>query len=708
MEKISNKRNKNSFKNNIKQILKCFTDEVNSLRKKSKTFDKFIKALLLVLDVKGKNGKEFFVDNFWIILITYCVNKTIGFFFLCADMSSTGIDTIRLFFSNPFLLFFYPFPSIRFLPVIAGAGIFFALKVWKTIYKRPKNTKDGSEYGTSEWGNEETIKPFINPNDDYNLILTKTERLSTSLHPPKGHPELGRNKNVMIDGAPGTGKTRGYTQPNIMQMFGSYIVTDPKGNTLEKTGKLLKDNGYDIRILNLKNMRESNKYNPFHYIKSESDILTLTQILLQIGKDVSEKSQSGDEFWKNAETLMYLAKISYIFYTCPDDKDRNICTLMKMIRRNKVYENNEDSLNEVDIAFRDLEYLPEYFKDRERTLRKLFPNKDINSPDMQKRVYAQEKRFINLRNRINAVKEKYPYIKELGFEGGRDCLPVQKYMDYKLAAGKTAKSILISCAARLSPLDVGEIKDLVSQDELDFYSIGRENTKTALFIVTSDTDKTFNFITTMMYHQLFKVLCDTADMEYGGELPVHVHFILDEFANCGLIPDFDVKISTIRSRNISATIILQSQSQLKKLYDKSWETIESCCSSFLFLGSTDLELLKVVSEKLGKETLDSYTQSYTYGQQKSSNVNHQKMGRELMTPDELFRMPGNKCICMISGLKPFYSDKYDITYHKRYKYIADNPKDYFNVKEYLKEKKKKATKTGIKNFDPNIMNYSTK
>ncbi|MDO4301976.1 MAG: type IV secretory system conjugative DNA transfer family protein [Clostridia bacterium] len=614
----------------LKGVGREISKTISHLRKTNKNFNKFVECILKVLDIGGKSKKEYLVDNALIILATYYVNKTLGYFFLCSQIADSGLDAMKMLFGNLLLLILYPFPSIRIVPLLSGIVTFFSLKFWRLLYKRPKNTKDGLEYGSAKWGNEEDIKPFINIEEDLNLILTKTERLSTNLHPPKGHPELGRNKNVLIYGAPGTGKSRGYAQPNIMQMFGSYIVTDPKGNTLEKTGQMLKDNGYDIRILNLKDMLSSNKYNPFHYIRKEEDILSITQILLQIGKKVNETSQSGDEFWKNAETLTYLALISYIFYTCPTPSIRTINTMLIMLRNSKVYEDKEDAVNAIDIMFRDLEYLPDYLNDPEKTLQRIFLNKDIRSPQMAERVKIQIERFNNLHKRIELVKERYPYIKALNFEGGKDCLPVSKYNEYKLAAGKTAKSILISCAARLAPLSVGNIKNLLSEDELDLYSIGRKNTKVAMFIVTSDTDSTFNFITTMLYYQMFTVLCDiTADTVYRGELPVHVHFILDEFANIGLIPDFDNKISTIRSRNISATIILQAQSQLKAIYDKSWQTIETCCQTMLFLGSTDLELLKTISEKLGKETLDSYTQSYSYGQQKSENQNHQKLGRDV-------------------------------------------------------------------------------
>ena len=689
--------------NDLNKILSDIKIAVNNKRKNNKAFDVVMGKLELLLDFKDKTKKEYLIDNAWILLASYFVNKTLGYYFLCIALTDNYIEAMSVFTGSVLRLFLYPIPSIAPVPLIAGIMTFFSLKVLKLCYKRNKNVKDGIEYGSATWGSEEDIKPFINKNDDYNLILTRTERLSTALHPPKGHPELSKNKNVVIYGAPGTGKTRGYAQPNIMQMFGSYIVTDPKGTTLEKVGHLLKANGYDIRVLNLKDMTASNKYNPFHYIRTEENVLSTAQILLQIGKKVNETSQSGDEFWKNAETLMYLAYLSYIFYTCPKPENRSIFTMMEMIRESKVYEDKEDALNKVDIMFRDLEYLPKYLEDPDKVISELYPKWNVNCNDvvLNKRVKEQTRRFDNLEAQIAEVKKRYPYMEELHFVGGNGCLPVDKYREYKLAAGKTAKSILVSCAARLSPLSVGNIKYLLSADEMDFDSIGRADTKTALFIITSDTDSTFDFITTLMYYQLFTVICHTADMDYSGELPVHVHFLLDEFANIGLIPDFDKKIATIRSRNISTSIFLQAQSQLKAVYDKTWATIENCCQTMLFLGSTDLELLKVISEKMGKETVDSYTQSKTYSNQKSESVNHQKLGRELMTPDEIFKMPSNKCICLISGLKPFYSVKYDITDHKRYKYLADTSDKYFNFKGYLKNKR---IQNNVEN-NPDVVKY---
>ena len=435
------------------------------------------------------------------------------------------------------------------------------------------------------------------------------------------NPKHARNKNVLVIGGSGSGKTRFYVKPNLMQMHSSYVVTDPKGTIVLECGKMLEENGYEIKILNTINFKKSMKYNPFAYLKSEKDILKLVQTIIANTKGEGEKS--GEDFWVKAEKLYYTALIGYIFYESPKE-EKNFSTLLEMIDASEVREEDENFKNAIDMIF-------EVLEERE-------PNH----------------------------------------------FAVKQYRKYKLAAGKTAKSILISCGARLAPFDIKELRELMSEDEMNLDTLG--DRKTALFVIISDTDDTFNFVVSIMYSQLFNLLCDKADDKYGGRLPVHVRFLLDEFANIGLIPKFEKLIATIRSREISASIILQAQSQLKAIYKDHADTIIGNCDSTLFLGEKEKGTLKEISELLGKETIDLYNTSETRSNQKSFGLNYQKLGKELMSQDEIAVMDGGKCIFQLRGVRPFISNKFDITKHKNYKLLEDfDKKNLFSIEEYIKK-----------------------
>ena len=435
------------------------------------------------------------------------------------------------------------------------------------------------------------------------------------------NPKHARNKNVLVIGGSGSGKTRFYVKPNLMQMHSSYVVTDPKGTIVLECGKMLEENGYEIKILNTINFKKSMKYNPFAYLKSEKDILKLVQTIIANTKGEGEKS--GEDFWVKAEKLYYTALIGYIFYESPKE-EKNFSTLLEMIDASEVREEDENFKNAIDMMFEVLE------------------ERDPNH------------------------------------------FAVKQYRKYKLAAGKTAKSILISCGARLAPFDIKELRELMSEDEMNLDTLG--DRKTALFVIISDTDDTFNFVVSIMYSQLFNLLCDKADDKYGGRLPVHVRFLLDEFANIGLIPKFEKLIATIRSREISASIILQAQSQLKAIYKDHADTIIGNCDSTLFLGGKEKGTLKEISELLGKETIDLYNTSETRSNQKSFGLNYQKLGKELMSQDEIAVMDGGKCIFQLRGVRPFISNKFDITKHKNYKLLEDyDKKNLFNIEEYIKK-----------------------
>ena len=510
-----------------------------------------------------------------------------------------------------------------FHPADLLIGIAGAVIVRLIIYVKGKNAKKyrkGMEYGSARWGTAEDIKPYTDPVFENNIPLTQTERLTMNSRPKQ--PKYARNKNILVIGGSGSGKTRFFVKPSLMQMHSSYVVTDPKGTVLIECGKLLQRGGYQIKVLNTINFKKSMKYNPFAYLRSEKDILKLVNTIIANTKGDGEKS--GEDFWVKSEKLYYTALIGYIWYEAPD-AEKNFTTLLEMINASEAREDDEDFKNPVDLMFERLEEKdPEHFA-------------------------------------------------------------VKQYRKYKLAAGKTAKSILISCGARLAPFDIKELRELMETDEMQLDTIG--DRKTALFVIISDTDDTFNFVVSILYTQLFNLLCDKADDEYGGRLPVHVRCLLDEFANIGQIPKFEKLIATIRSREISASIILQSQSQLKAIYKDNADTIVGNCDTTLFLGGKEKTTLKEISEILGKETIDSFNTSETRGRELSHGLNYQKLGKQLMTEDEIAVMDGGKCILQLRGVRPFFSDKFDITKHPKYKYLSDaDPKNAFDMEKHLRRR----------------------
>ncbi|HEO2723018.1 TPA: type IV secretory system conjugative DNA transfer family protein [Streptococcus agalactiae] len=514
-------------------------------------------------------------------------------------------------------------PSIHPSDILMGVGVAAIIKF--IVYTKGKNAKkfrQGKEYGSARWGTRKDIEPYVDEKFQNNILLTQTERLTMNGRP--ANPKYARNKNVLVIGGSGSGKTRFYVKPNLMQMHSSYCVTDPKGTIVIECGKMLEDNGYEIKILNTINFKKSMKYNPFAYLRSEKDILKLVQTIIANTKGEGEKA--GEDFWVKAEKLYYTALIGYIFYEAPRE-EKNFATLLDMIDASEVREDDETYMNPIDRLF-------------------------------------------------EALEKKEP-----------THFAVKQYKKYKLAAGKTAKSILISCGARLAPFDIQELRDLMKEDELELDTLG--DRKTALFVIISDTDDTFNFVVSIMYSQLFNLLCDKADDEYGGRLPVHVRCLLDEFANIGLIPKFEKLIATIRSREISASIILQAQSQLKAIYKDNADTIVGNCDSTLFLGGKEKTTLKELSETLGKETIDLYNTSETRSNANSYGLNYQKTGKELMSQDEITVMDGSKCIFQLRGVRPFLSDKFDITKHKNYKLLEDyDKKNVFDIESYMKRKGK--------------------
>ena len=515
-----------------------------------------------------------------------------------------------------------------FHPADLALGIAGSVIVRLIIYTKGKNAKKyrrGTEYGSARWGGADDIKPYTDPVFENNIPLTQTERLTMNSRPKQ--PKYARNKNILVIGGSGSGKTRFFVKPSLMQCTSkdfptSYIVTDPKGTLILETGKMLQRYKYRIKVLNTINFKKSMKYNPFAYLRSEKDILKLVNTIIANTKGDGEKS--GEDFWVKAEKLYYTALIGYIWYEAPED-EKNFTTLLEMINASEAREDDEDFKNPVDLMFERLEEKdPEHFA-------------------------------------------------------------VKQYKKYKLAAGKTAKSILISCGARLAPFDIRELRELMETDEMELDTLG--DRKTALFVIISDTDDTFNFVVSILYTQLFNLLCDKADDEYGGRLPVHVRCLLDEFANIGQIPKFEKLIATIRSREISASIILQSQSQLKAIYKDNADTIVGNCDTTLFLGGKEKTTLKEISEILGKETIDSFNTSETRGRELSHGLNYQKLGKELMTQDEIAVMDGGKCILQLRGVRPFFSDKFDITKHPKYKYLSDaDPKNAFDMEKHLRRR----------------------
>ena len=563
--------------------------------------------------------KKLIILNIPYVIVFYMVDK-VAWLYRHVNGDLAGMRLVNTF-TNFKLAFQNPLPS--FHPTDILIGIAGALIMKAVVYYRGKNAKkfrQGVEYGSARWGTPADIKPYVDEKDDNNIILTETERLTMSSRPK--NPKYARNKNILVVGGSGSGKTRFFVKPNIMQLHSSYCITDPKGTLLVECGNLLAKAKYQIKVLNLINFTKSMHYNPFMYIHSEKDILKLVNTIIANTKGEGDKS--GEDFWVKAEKLYYQALIGYIWYEAPED-EMNFSTLLEMINASEAREDDENFKNAVDLMFDEL-----------------------------------------------AQREP-------------DHFAVRQYAKYKLAAGKTAKSILISCGARLAPFDIRELRDLMSYDELELDLLG--DRKTALFIIIPDTDDTFNFVASIMYTQLFNLLCDRADDVYGGRLPVHVRCLLDEFANIGQIPKFDKLIAPIRSREISASIILQSQSQLKAIYKDNADTIIGNCDTTLFLGGKETTTLKEMSEMLGKETIDLYNTSDTRGTNRSYGLNYQKTGKELMTKDELAVMDGGKCIMQLRGVRPFFSNKYDITKHKRYKYLSDyDSKLAFDIEKYMSRK----------------------
>ena len=579
--------------------------------------DKILKDIKGIFKVQDK--AKFVKQN-----IPYLAFFYIGNIFSHHVRSYTGGDVIDRIFQGILELNTMSFlPSIYLVDILTGIGVAAIIKF--IIYTKGKNAKkfrQGKEYGSARWGNKKDIEPYMDEKFQNNILLTQTERLTMNGRP--SNPKYARNKNVLVIGGSGSGKTRFFVKPNLMQMHSSYCVTDPKGTIILECGKMLEDNGYEIKILNTINFKKSMKYNPFAYIHSEKDILKLVQTIIANTKGEGEKA--GEDFWVKAEKLYYTALIGYIFYEAPKE-EKNFATLLDMIDASEVREDDETYMNPIDRLF-------------------------------------------------EALEKKEP-----------THFAVKQYRKYKLAAGKTAKSILISCGARLAPFDIQELRDLMQEDELELDTLG--DRKTALFVIISDTDDTFNFVVSIMYSQLFNLLCDKADDVYGGRLPVHVRCLLDEFANIGLIPKFEKLIATIRSREISASIILQAQSQLKAIYKDNADTIVGNCDSTLFLGGKEKTTLKELSETLGKETIDLYNTSETRSNQKSFGLNYQKTGKELMSQDEITVMDGSKCIFQLRGVRPFLSDKFDITKHKNYKLLEDyDKKNLFDIESYMKRRGK--------------------
>lgn len=506
-----------------------------------------------------------------------------------------------------------------FHPIDLCVGVAAALLIRLAVYVKGKNAKKfrkNLEYGSARWGRPEDIAPYVDPKFENNVILTQTERLMMSNRPKD--PKTARNKNVLVVGGSGSGKTRFFIKPNLMQLHSSYVVTDPKGSIAVECGKLMLRNGYKVKIFNSINFKKSHHYNPFAYIHSEKDILKLVTTLIANTKG---DGKSGDDFWQKAETLLYTALIGYIHYEAPEE-EQNFATLIEFINAMEVREDDETFENNVDLAFKELaQREPNHFA-------------------------------------------------------------VRQYKKYKLAAGKTAKSINISCGARLAPFDIQELREITMYDELELDTLG--DRKTALFLIMSDTDSTFNFLISMIYSQLFNLLCEKADDVYGGRLPVHVRCLIDECANIGQIPNLEKLMATIRSREISACLVLQAQSQLKALYKDNADTIIGNCDSSIFLGGKEPGTLKELNQALGKETIDTFNTGESRGREVSHSLNYQKLGKDLATIDELAVLDGGKCILQLRGVRPFLSDKYDITRHPNYKYLSDaSPRNAFDIEKYL-------------------------
>ena len=531
------------------------------------------------------------------------------------DKIMSMMGTIPMAFANPL-------PSLHPLDLLVGLCCGAGLRL--AVYLRGKNAKKyrhGMEYGSARWGNAKDIEPFMAPKFSDNIILTKTERLMMSNRPPD--PKNARNKNVLVVGGSGSGKTRFWLKPNLLQCHSSYVVTDPKGTIVLECGQAMLKNGYKVKVLNTINFKKSMHYNPFSYVHSEKDILKLVTTLMTNTKG---EGSGGDPFWEKSERLLFTALIAYLHYEAPVE-EQNFATLLEMLNTMQVLEDDEEYQNPVDLLFEEL------------------GKKKPNS------------------------------------------FAVRQYKLYKLAAGKTAKSILISCGARMAPFDIQELRDLTMYDELQLDTLGDK--KTALFLIMSDTDSTFNFLISMVYTQLFNLLCDKADDVYGGKLPIHVRCLIDECANIGQIPNLEKLVATIRSREISACLVLQARSQLKAIYKDNADTIVGNMDSQIFLGGSEPTTLKDLSEMLGKETIDAFNTSDTRGNSPSYGTTFQKMGHELLSRDELAVLDGGKCILQLRGVRPFLSDKYDLTQHPNYKLTSDyDPKNTFDIEKYLNRKEK--------------------
>ena len=566
------------------------------------------------------NMKKLFLLNLPYLLFVYPFDKLAQAFRLAPGSDLSGkLLSIGDGFTAALSSLWLSFHPTDLLIGIAGAVI-----LRMAVYLKGKNAKKyrhGIEYGSARWGTAADIAPYMDKDFFQNIPMTQTERITMASRPKQ--PKYARNKSILVIGGSGSGKTRFFCKPSLLQAHSSYVCTDPKGTLLPEIGAFLERKKYRIKCLNLINFRKSMKYNPLAYIRSEKDILKLVNALIMNTKGEGEKS--SEDFWVKAERLYYSALIGYIWYEATEE-EKNFITLLDLINASEAREDDETYQSPVDLLFSQLE-------------------------------------------------EREP-----------DHFAVKQYRKFKMAAGKTLKSILISCGARLAPFDIKELRDLMEYDELELDTLGDQ--KTALFVILSDTDSTFNFVAALMYSQLFNLLCDKADDFYGGRLPVHVRLILDEFANIGQIPNFDKLIATIRSREISASIILQSQSQLKTIYKDAADTIVGNCDSTLFLGGKEKSTLKEISELLGKETIDLYNQSENRGSQVSHGLSYQKLGKELMTQDELAVMDGGKCIFMLRGVRPFLSDKYDLTRHPNYRYTADaDPKNVFDMERYMKKQR---------------------
>ena len=549
------------------------------------------------------------------------VTTNLGEVWRLAEGKELGDKIMAMMGTFP-VAFANPLPSLHPLDLLIGFSCGAGLRL--AVYLRSKNAKKyrhGMEYGSARWGNAKDIEPFMSPKFADNIILTKTERLMMSNCPPD--PKNARNKNVLVVGGSGSGKTRFWLKPNLLQCHSSYVVTDPKGTIVLECGQAMLKNGYKVKILNTINFKKSMHYNPFSYVHSEKDILKLVTTLMTNTKG---EGSGGDPFWEKSERLLLTALIAYLHYEAPVE-EQNFATLLEMLNTMQVLEDDEEYQNPVDLLFEDL------------------GKKKPNS------------------------------------------FAVRQYKLYKLAAGKTAKSILISCGARLAPFDIQELRDLTMYDELQLDTLGDK--KTVLFLIMSDTDSTFNFLISMVYTQLFNLLCDKADDVYGGKLPIHVRCLIDECANIGQIPNLENLVATIRSREISACLVLQAKSQLKAIYKDNADTIIGNMDSQIFLGGSEPGTLKDLSEMLGKETIDAFNTSDTRGNSPSYGTNYSKLGHELLSRDEIAVLDGGKCILQLRGVRPFLSDKYDLTQHPNYKLTSDyNPKNTFDIEKYLNRKTK--------------------